>query len=100
MLLSGRGMEVRAYGSGRDVLNDPLTRGAHALVADYGMPDIDGLELMAALRAVGWLGRGVLIADRPAEDLNARAVAAGFEGVLEKPVSEASLLLAVDRLLG
>jgi len=92
-------MEVRAYGSGRDVLNDPLTRQAHALVADYGMPDVDGLELMAALRARGWLGRGVLITGLPRQELTERALAAGFEGVLEKPVSEASLLMVVDRLL-
>lgn len=99
MLLSGRGVEVRAYGCGRDLLSDPLTRDARALLSDYRMPDIDGLELIAALRASGWLGRAILITGFPHADLTARALEAGFEEVMEKPVSEPALLLAVDRLM-
>jgi len=99
LLLSGRGVEVRAYGSGKDVLSDPLTRDARALLSDYKMPDVDGLTLIAALRASGWPGRAIMITGYPHAELTAQALAAGFESVLEKPVSETALLLAVDRLM-
>lgn len=99
MLLSGRGVEVRAYGCGKDVLSDPLTRDARALLCDYKMPDLDGLALMIALRAAGWPGRAILITGYPHAELTAQALAVGFEAVLEKPLSANALLMAVDRLM-
>lgn len=99
MLLSGRGVEVRAYGCGEDVLSDPLTRDARALLSDYKMPGVDGLALMVALRATGWSGRAILITGYPHAELTPQALAVGFEDVLEKPLSAPALLTAVDRLM-
>ncbi|MBO9707417.1 MAG: response regulator [Caulobacter sp.] len=100
LLLSGRGLEVRAFGSGRDLLADPLACEAEVLVADYRMPDADGLELIVGLRKRGWSGRALLITGFPESGLHAKAASAGYERVLEKPLVDAALVRAVDGLLG
>jgi FixJ family two-component response regulator len=64
------------------------------------MPDTDGLELIAGLRARGWAGRAVLITGFPEAALKARAELAGYERVLEKPLVDTALVKAVDGLLG
>lgn len=100
LLLSGRGLDVRSYGSGRDLLADPLAAEAEVLVADYKMPDTDGLALIEGLRTRGWSGRAVLITGFPEHDLRRRAQIAGYDRVLEKPLFDAALVKAVDGLLG
>lgn len=99
LLLSGRGLEVRSYGSGRDLLADPLAADAEILVADYMMPDADGLELIRSLRTRGWSGRAVMITGFPEQGLERRAQLAGFDQVLDKPLVDAVLVKAVDGLL-
>jgi two-component system chemotaxis response regulator CheY len=74
------------------------------VLADVHMPDLDGLEFVRRLRtsereAVRRLPVILLSADeRP--DLEARALAAGADGFLRKPVSSEALMAAVQRVLG
>lgn len=100
LLLSGRGYEVRAYGAPRDLLADPLATSAVILVADYKMPDADGIQLISSLRARGWAGRALLITGFPEAGLAAKARSAGYAAVLEKPLVDAALVKAVDGLFG
>lgn len=100
LMLSGRGLEVRAYGAGRDLLADPLAREADVLVADYKMPEANGLELLARLRAAGWAGPAILITGYPEPDLAARALQAGFMHVLAKPLVDGALANTIAGLLG
>ncbi len=73
------------------------------LVSDIGMPEVDGFDLLARLRARG-PGQG---GDLPALALTAfarpedrqRALDSGFQGYLVKPLEPAALLAAVARLL-
>jgi FixJ family two-component response regulator len=99
LLLSGRGYEVRAYGAVRDLLADPLAPNAEVLVADYKMPDADGLNLILGLHERGWSGRALLITGFPEDGLAAKALSAGYERVLEKPLVDLALVKAVDGLL-
>lgn len=100
LLLRGRGYDVRAYGSSLDLLADPLALTALALIADFRMPDADGLRVLDGLRARGWTGPALLITGFPADNLSARARAAGFDRVIEKPFVDAAFLEAVARLVG
>jgi FixJ family two-component response regulator len=99
LLLTGRGFEVRSYGASQDLLADPHHDRAQVLVADYRMPGADGLELIAALRAKGWHGRALLITGYPEPGLRQKAVAAGYETLLEKPLADGALVAAVEALL-
>jgi len=99
LLLRGRGFDVRAYASGLDLLADPTILSADGMVTDYRMPDVDGLMILARLREQGWKGGAVLITGFPSPDLAERAKQAGFEKVIEKPLVDAALFDAVERML-
>jgi CheY-like chemotaxis protein/anti-sigma regulatory factor (Ser/Thr protein kinase) len=72
------------------------------LVSDLGMPEVDGFELLAQVRALGRDGGG----DVPAVALTAfarsedriRALEAGFRAHISKPVEPTELIAAVARM--
>lgn len=99
LLLRGRGFEVRAYASGLALLADPTALDATCLVADFRMPEIDGLSILGRLRERGWQGRALLITAFPSEHLVDQALAAGYSQVIEKPLVEAGLVEAVERVV-
>ena len=71
------------------------------IVSDVGMPGTDGYSLMRRIRARDDAGAAVpaiaLTAYVRAED-QSRAIAAGFQCHLRKPVEAATLLSSVERL--
>lgn len=101
-VLRANGAEVVTAGSARQALALlPQTR-PHVLVSDIGMPDMDGLELVRALRSLsadqgGQTPAIALTAFTRNEDVE-RALAAGFQTHLFKPVGVVSLAEAVARL--
>jgi FixJ family two-component response regulator len=92
LLLVSRGYDVRAYTSASALLSDPLVHSAAGLVADYRMPDVDGITMLQRLRAAGWCGAALLITGFNARDIAQRATDEGFNAVLEKPLQDQELL--------
>lgn len=92
LLLVSRGYDVRAYTSASALLSDPLVHSAIGLVADYRMPDVDGITMLQRLRAAGWPGVALLITGFNADNLVQRATSEGFHAVLEKPLRAQELL--------
>ena len=96
MLLAVEGHQVDIAGDGHAGLALALEGRFDAVVCDIGLPGLDGLELMARLRAAG--------ADTGARPLTIalsgygqpqdreRALAAGFDRYLVKPVAPAVLI--------
>jgi len=99
LLLQADGFDVRAYATGKTLLADPTAQDAACLVADYRMEECDGLDTLRRLRETGWTGPAVLITAFPSADLTAKAVQAGFDAVLEKPLRQHVLVRAVERLV-
>ena len=100
LLLQGRGYDVRSYASGAALLADRTARDAACVVADYAMPDIDGMALLREMRAEGWPGAAVLITAYHSRNLEERAAIEGFASVIEKPLPESLLVETVGRLAG
>lgn len=100
LLLHARGFDVRAYASGTALLADPLAHTACCVIADYQLDEIDGIEVLARLRQIGWAGPAVLITGLRSSELRDRAKAQGFAQVLEKPFRDHALGNAVARLTG
>ena len=99
LLLTGRGYAVDLYAGGEAVLTADLgTASRTCLIADYLMPDIDGLHLLKRLRKQGWLGSALLITGHFDATLEQRALAAGYSQIFEKPLRHEQLLQAVARL--
>ncbi|WP_244501515.1 response regulator [Sphingomonas gellani] len=95
LLLHGRGFEVRSYASAVPLLQSDQERDADVLVADYQLPDKNGIAVLRDLRARGWQGRSVLITAFPSQALIQEAQGIGFHAVLEKPLQHHLLMAAL-----
>lgn len=85
-LLTRRGYHVAAAGSFAQALKEASQRNFDFLIADFGLPDGDGCELMTVLRAHPGI-KGIALTGYGMEEDIARSRAAGFAAHLTKPVS-------------
>lgn len=92
LFLTGRGYRVRAFSAVASAVADPTCNEATLLIADYRLPDGDGIALLAGLRGRGWTGRAVLVTAFPSEQLARNAQSAGYAAVIEKPLRHQDLL--------
>lgn len=95
MLLHWRGYDVRSFAGAGPVLDGHIMDDAAVLIADYRLPDGDGLSVLRALRRTGWKGRAILITAFPSATLAEAARAAGYDAVLEKPLRQHELIGAL-----
>jgi PAS domain S-box-containing protein len=89
--LSGHHVQI-AY-TGRRALELAETFRPHALLLDIGLPDVNGYQLAAKLRAAPW-GRGIIliaVTGWGQEDDRRRAFEAGFDHHLTKPIAPESV---------
>lgn len=98
LLLAGRGYDVDDFAGGQAVLDANLRDDHICLIADYLMPDIDGISLLAKLRKQGWSGQALLITGHFDAILEERALAAGYSLVFEKPLRSERLIAAIANL--
>ncbi len=102
-VLAGSGARVHVAGSVPEALALIGGRAFHALVSDVGLPDADGYDLIREVR-----GRGFSARDLPAIALTAfartedrrRALIAGFQVHVAKPVDPDELIAVVASLVG
>jgi PAS domain S-box-containing protein len=89
MLLESSGHHVQTAYTGRQALELALTFRPHALLLDIGLPDMDGYQLARQVRSKPWGRTAVLVAVTGwgQEQDRQRAVAAGFDQHLVKPIS-------------
>ena len=97
LLLAGRGYDVAVFAGGQAVLDANLSDDHFCILADYLMPDIDGISLLGKLRKQGWLGPALLITGHFDSGLDKRAKAAGYSAVFEKPLHSERLINAVAK---
>jgi CheY-like chemotaxis protein len=91
-LLRGHGYQVRAYPNASALIGDTEARHAALLLADDRLPLPMRIDLLRSLRADGWAGTAMLMTRQESEDTAARARAAGFQGMLGKPLRPSILL--------
>lgn len=100
LVLQGSGFAVRSYASGAALVADRGAAQATGLIADYRLPDSNGLAVLRALRAGGFRGRAILVTGYPSRELSAKARQEGFLCVLNKPLGDRALREAVASLSG
>ena len=95
--LEVEGFCVRLYDGPRALLADHNLPERACLVIDYRMPEIDGIELVDRLRSRNVTLPAILISGRVNKDLRSLAQRSGLTWILEKPLSDATL---VDSIRG
>ena len=79
------GFAVEVFRTAEEFLDRSPLPPAACLVVDYRLPAMDGLELVARLRARGIAFPAILITTNPSEAVHRRADAAGL-AIVEKPL--------------
>jgi CheY-like chemotaxis protein len=99
--LEEAGARVRAVSTGADALCQTDTWKPDLLVTDLGLPGMDGYELLRAIRSKSSLRAcpAVAVSAYARLDDRSRALAAGFQSHVAKPVDPATLVLALRRAL-
>lgn len=97
-LLRAKGYVPLSYSSATALLADPGSLCADCMIADYDMPDLDGLRLLRAIRTKGWNGPAILITAHCSDDLKSRAHACGYAEIIVKPFIRTPVLEALRRL--
>lgn len=98
-LLSVLGYRVETFTSPQTFLGVAAFAPMGCVVSDVRMPGLDGLELMEALRARGVELPVILISGHADVPLAVRAIKAGAEDMIEKPVDDSRLIGAINRAL-
>jgi FixJ family two-component response regulator len=98
--LEVEGFRVRLYDGPEALLGDPDLPQRACLVVDYSMPGIDGIELVRRLRDRQVMLPALLISGRVNSQICRLAERSGLAGVLEKPLSDATLVDSIRSALG
>ncbi len=94
--LATMGLTVTTRRSGAEALSGPAGQ-FDLIVTDHQMPDMDGTELAAKLRARGETAPILLLSSAPS-GVSARAAEVGITAVLQKPLLRRDLLNKVAQL--
>jgi PAS domain S-box-containing protein len=95
--LTGAGCEVRAVHDGQDAIRAALEWAPDLVLTDIGLPTLDGYGVLEALRA-HLPAMPVIVMTSQGEIASAvRALRAGADNYLEKPLDLDALLLALER---
>lgn len=97
-ILGVEGYAVRAYASGHELLDDDDLPASGCLVIDQRLPDIDGLQLIDAIRHRGVTLAAILITTNPTRALQRRAEAAKIP-IVEKPFITGALFQQISAVL-
>src|SRR3954452_20003494 len=99
LMLEIAGIDVRAYASGIEFLNDANPNEIRLLVIDVNMPGIGGIDLLDSLRGGGITASAIFITARGLTAELRAAVARTGAGVLIKPFKPGELITRVKNAL-
>jgi two-component system, OmpR family, KDP operon response regulator KdpE len=96
--LVARGYEVDTAADGREALEAAVARPPDAVILDLGLPDIDGVDVIAGLR--GWSNVPILVlSGRSGSSDKVEALDAGADDYVTKPFGMDELLARLRAML-
>ena len=94
-LLAAEGLSASTFSSARAFLDDHARGLPACLVTDVRMPDMDGLELLAALKRRGPLPPVIVITGHGDVPMAVRAMKLGARDFIEKPFDPSVLVAGI-----
>jgi CheY-like chemotaxis protein len=102
-MLEKRGHQVAVVGTGKAALAALAQHSFDLILMDVQMPELDGFEATAAIRARERESGGhlpiIAMTAHAMKGDQERCLAAGMDGYVAKPMKAADLYAAIDRLL-
>jgi two-component system response regulator FixJ len=98
-LLELEGFGVITFKNGPELLSQPILPNRGCFVIDYSLPMMNGLELLARLRARRSMLPAILITGKADRSLDQQASRAGFFEVLRKPQLNDGLVRSIREAL-
>jgi FixJ family two-component response regulator len=99
LLLQAAGYEVQLYDSAEQVMQLPLDAGLGCILLDVKMPGLSGPELQDCLNRLGSPLPVIFLSGHANISTTVRAIKAGADDFLTKPIAKADLLMAIERAL-
>src|SRR6266702_4665589 len=103
-LLTRPGHRLRLAANGREALTLAGEGACDLLLLDMHMPELDGFEVVQAIRererTVGGHLPVIALTARSRKEDRERCLAAGMDDFLAKPIQAANLWAAIDRVVG
>lgn len=103
-MLTLQGAKVIACASAAEALEEIERRRPSVLVSDIAMPEEDGYALITKLRALGpergWNIPAIALTGHARREDRMRALAAGYQTHVSKPVDAAELIVVIANLTG
>jgi FixJ family two-component response regulator len=93
-LLESYGIAVEDYSSAHEFLPHSCDS-SDCMLLDLHMPEMDGLQLLSAIRRQGSLRPVIIITGRGDDQTSARVIQAGAYALLNKPVEDDILLQSI-----
>jgi DNA-binding response OmpR family regulator len=93
------GVQVVAVGNGAEALTGIETVDPHCLVLDLRMPDVDGMQVLSAMRSSGATVPAVMLTASVESEIEADALEMGAFAVVRKPFQTRALLTVVARAI-
>jgi DNA-binding response OmpR family regulator len=97
--VSPLGIELISRSDGQSGLDAVFVEEPDLVMLDIGLPELDGWEVLAAVRQVGPNPPILVVTAHGTEDDERRARDLGANGFISKPFLPATLLSATERLL-
>ena len=94
-LFQAVGHDVLLYRSGEDFMQSGRLADIDCLITDFGLPGMNGIDLLQSAHAVRPDLQVIVITARPEPSILSRARAAGAHRAFTKPVNSFELLKAV-----
>src|SRR5262245_63051765 len=98
-LLKTSGYQVALYESGEQLLENPPALAPGCVLLDLEMPGLSGLDLQDRLAKMGYTLPIVFLTGHGDIPASVRAIKAGAEDFLSKPVAKKPLLEAIQHAL-
>ncbi len=99
-LLGASGYQVAAYASAEDFLASDTANAAGCILLDMNMPGLSGAQLQQHLGCSGSILPIVFLTGNGDIAMSVRAIKAGAEDFLSKPIAKDDLLEAIERAMG